>query len=290
MHDKTIRRRRTVLVLLVAISLILLTDYFGESQNSPLHSIQRGIVTVLSPIQDGASKVLSPVRDITGWISSTIKAKSQNSQLRAENQKLATQVAADQYYEGAYNRDQTLLKLDNEVNLSQYRPIGADVVGKNSLLWYESIKVNRGSDEGVHVNDPVVGGGGLVGDVSYAGPNYAVVTLLTSPKFAVGAMVENATQSQGLVQPEVGNPSTLVLNYLPSNAQISPLQEVVTSGFRDSSDPTVQSLYPPGIPIGQVSTQNPQDTVLTSQQVQVRPAVNLLNLSAVQILTKPPSQ
>ena len=42
MHDKQVRRRRAVLALLVGISLILLTAYFGESPNSPLHNVQRG--------------------------------------------------------------------------------------------------------------------------------------------------------------------------------------------------------------------------------------------------------
>ena len=51
MHDKQVRRRRAVLALLVVVSLILLTAYFGESPSSPLHSVQRGIVEVLSPIQ-----------------------------------------------------------------------------------------------------------------------------------------------------------------------------------------------------------------------------------------------
>ena len=51
-----------MLALLVGVSLILLTAYFGESPNSPLHNVQRGIVEVLSPVQEGASKVLSPVK------------------------------------------------------------------------------------------------------------------------------------------------------------------------------------------------------------------------------------
>jgi len=66
------------------VSLILLTAYFGESPNSPLHSVQRGIVEVLSPVQQGASTVLKPVRDIAGWFSDTLNAKSQRDQLRKQ--------------------------------------------------------------------------------------------------------------------------------------------------------------------------------------------------------------
>ena len=85
MHDKQVRRRRAILALLVGVSLILLTAYFGESPSSPLHAVQRGIVEVLSPIQEGASKALKPVRDIAGWFSDTFHAKSERDQPSASH-------------------------------------------------------------------------------------------------------------------------------------------------------------------------------------------------------------
>jgi len=80
-YDKTVRRRRAVLVLLVMLSLILLTAYFGEASGGRLHSVQRGFLTVVSPIQDGANKALKPVRDLFGWFGDTLHAKSQRDQL-----------------------------------------------------------------------------------------------------------------------------------------------------------------------------------------------------------------
>ncbi len=77
MHDRAVRRRRAVLVALVAASLILLTAYFGESQDGRLHSVQRGALAALSPIQEGASRVLKPFRDLFGWFGDTIDAKDQ---------------------------------------------------------------------------------------------------------------------------------------------------------------------------------------------------------------------
>src|SRR5438270_12760650 len=96
MHDKQVRRRRAVLGLLVAVSLILLTAYFGESTSSPLHSVQRGIVEVLSPIQEGASKALKPFRDVAGFFSDTLRAKTQRDELLKENQKLRQHLATAQ--------------------------------------------------------------------------------------------------------------------------------------------------------------------------------------------------
>ena len=77
MYDKTVRRRRAVLGLLVACSLILLTAYFGESAGGGLHAVQRGVLEVVSPIQEGASRALKPVRDLVGWVGDTLDAKGE---------------------------------------------------------------------------------------------------------------------------------------------------------------------------------------------------------------------
>jgi rod shape-determining protein MreC len=287
-YDKQIRRRRAVLALLVVVSLILLTDYFGESSNSPLHSVQRGIATVLSPVQDGASTVLSPVRDIAGWFSSTFRAKSQLAQRTAENHTLRREVAQLSYQLIQDKKSAGLIKLDQSFNLHAYGLVAANVIAKDPSLWYETITVDKGSGDGVRQWDPVVGPGGLVGDVSEVTPDASQVSLLTSPDFAVGAEVENNTGSAGLIQPQAGNPSTLQLINLPTTAQVGPNQTmVVTSGFQDKSEPAVHSVYPPGIPIGTISSENPQISVSTNQPLAVTPLVDLQDLSAVQILTHP---
>jgi rod shape-determining protein MreC len=277
-----------VLALLVAISLILLTDYFGESSNSgPLHSVQAGIATVLSPVQDGASKVLSPFRDVAGWFSSTFDAKSQLKTLQKKYDALLSEYSQAQARIHENQQAAAILKLDQSYNLQSYGLEAANVVGKDPVLWYQTITVDKGSASGVRQYDPVVGPGGLVGEVSEVDSGESVVTLLTAPKFAVGAMIENQSEDSGLIQPQVGNPSTVMLNNLPSNASVLTNQLVVTSGFQDSSIRQAQSWAPPGIPIGTVSTQNPQISVATNQQVQVTPIVDLQHLSVVQILTRP---
>jgi rod shape-determining protein MreC len=86
------RRRRAVLAVLVGLSLIPLTAYLGEPSTSPLHTLQRGIVDVLSPIRQGASKVFSPVRDVAGWFSDAIQAKSRVDQLQKKVDRLQAEL------------------------------------------------------------------------------------------------------------------------------------------------------------------------------------------------------
>ena len=284
MYDKQVRRRRIVLAVLVVVSLIALTAYFGESPSSPLHSIQRGIVEVFSPIQKGASTALKPVRDIAGWFSDTFHAKSQRDQYRKEVQKLTTELDAAQ---AALIQNQQLTKevgLDNSIGVSAYQPVGAHVISRDPTLWYATIEVDKGTGDGVRVDDPVIGDGALVGKVSAVGSGFAVVTLITDHSYAVTAQVQNSSGDAGVLVPAVGNPNQLLLQDLPRQANIQTNQQVVTAGFKSGS---LDSLYPPGIPIGTVSDPSPQDDLLNNQQVQVNPLADLRHLDAVQILTKP---
>jgi rod shape-determining protein MreC len=251
-HDKQVRRRRAVLALLVATSLILLTAYFGAPSTSPLHTLQRGIAEVFSPIQEGASKVLSPVRDVAGWFSDTFHAKSRANQLQKEVNALRLEVS--QYQSAAIlNRQLSReLALDQTASIGSFSRVPADVIWHDPTLWYQQLEVDKGSDDGVRVDDPVLGDGALVGKVTSVGPTYSIVTLITDHTTQVAAQVEDQNGDQGLLVPDVGQPNQLLLQDLQVQVgQPAPSvgQQVVTLGFKSGR---LTSLYPRGIPIGQV--------------------------------------
>ncbi len=272
-----------MLALLVVVSLILLTAYFGESPGSPLHSVQRGIAEVLSPIQDGASKALKPVRDVAGWFSDTFKAKSQVDKLRKEVYALRARNGQLQQALIQNSQLSKLVGLDNSAGISAYKPVAAHVISRDPTLWYATIEVDKGSSDGVQLNDPVVGDGALVGKVSDVGPNFSIVTLITDHTYSVAAEVQDSLGDTGLLVPAVGNPNQLILQDLPPHAPIQSGQQVVTAGFRSGK---LDSLYPPGIPIGLVSNAN-QNTLINNQTVQVSPLADLRHVDVVQILTAP---
>ena len=56
MHDRqTIRRRRATLAVFMALSIAILTAYFGESSGGFFHALQRGAQEAFAPIETGAS-------------------------------------------------------------------------------------------------------------------------------------------------------------------------------------------------------------------------------------------
>jgi rod shape-determining protein MreC len=282
-HSKQVRRRRAVVAALVVASLILLTAYFGESANSPLHTIQRGIVTVFSPVEQGASTVLSPFRDVASFFSSTFKAKSQVKQLQSTVASLRRKLDAAQYAASLNAQYSAQLHLvDN--GLSAYKPIAATVVLRDPNYWYETIQVDKGSDDGVRDGDPVTGAGALVGEVTQVGPDFSVVSLLTDPSMQVAAKVLDSNGDTGVLQPAVGNPQQLVLQDLQPTAPVQAGDQVTTVGFRYG---TLEDLYPAAIPIGTVASVG--DQLANNGEVTVTPSANLRELSAVDILTAPGS-
>ena len=276
MYDKTVRRRRAVLVLLVVLSLLLLTAYFGEAPGGRLHAVQRGFLTVVSPIQDGANKALKPVRDLFGWFGDTLHAKSQRDQLLKQVDKLRQQVVADEAEKRSYRELLSIYHLD-QLGISDYHPVTATVVAKSPNIWYSTVNIDKGEAAGVRVNDPVINGEGLVGKVAQVASDGAQVDLITDSTMGVSARI-GTSNATGIIQPKVGDPNDLLLQYLPANTRAVAGENVVTSGTISPDD----SLYPPGIPIGQVTSVNEESAY---RSVNVHPFANLHNLDVVQVLT-----
>jgi len=276
-YDKTVRRRRAVLVLLVVLSLLLLTAYFGEAPSGRLHGVQRAFLTVVSPIQDGANKALKPVRDLFGWFGDTLHAKSQRNELRKQNNALRQQLASDATEKRSYRQLSSLYKLD-QLGLGSYHPVTGTVVAVTPSIWYSTVDIDKGSNAGVQVNDPVINGEGLVGKVASVVGDGAQVDLITDSSVGVSARI-GTSNAVGIVQPKVGEPNDLLLQYLPAGAQPVKGEWVYTSGTLSGSE---DSLFPPGITIGQVTSVNEESAY---KSVNVSPAVNLHNLDIVQVLT-----
>ena len=138
--------------------------------------------------------------------------------------------------------------------------------------------IDQGTPAGVQVDDPVIDGEGLVGKVAQSWADGAEVMLINDHEFGATARL-NGGGAVGTVQPKVGDPDSLVLQYLPQNTAVNPGEYVVTAGTVSSQG---ESLYPPGIPIGRVTSGNARSQYAS---VNVEPLVNLHNLSTVQVLT-----
>src|SRR5947208_1440103 len=82
-------------------------------------------------------------------------------------------------------------KLDDSIGISSYQPRAAHVIQRDPTLWYATVEVDKGSEDGVHAEDPVTADGALVGKVSTVAPTVSIVTLITDHTNAVTAEVQD---------------------------------------------------------------------------------------------------
>jgi rod shape-determining protein MreC len=287
MYRKQIRRRRGILVALIVTSLVLLSAHFSEADSGPLHAIQRGVATVLSPLEEVASQALKPARDLINWFDETFDARGENDQLREDLAEAREQLAQAQTAVGENEQFRALLGLDRDELagfVPAYKPVTARVISRSPSVINATLGVDAGSGDAVEVDDPVVSGDGLVGRVTEVTDSSAQVQLITDPRNAVSARVL-PEGPQGIVEPVAGDPDDLRLEFVEDEDEVEEGQMLVTAGW---STGEISSAYPYGIPIGEVT-----ETTLGErefQRITVRPFADMRELQYVQVLTGGPER
>jgi rod shape-determining protein MreC len=278
-YRKQVRRRRAALTLLIIGSFLLLTITYGQGSGGGL---QGGIGTVFGPLQEGADRALKPARDLVGWFDETFEARGENDRLRSELERARVQAISGQeaLQENAQLRKLVELDRSSAIAFSTFEPVTGRVIARSPTVWHSAVRIDLGSGDGVAVDDPVIAGGGLVGRVAAVQGGSARVTLITDHTSGVTAKVLPGG-AQGSVRADVGDPEDLVLDFIVSTRKIGAGQAVVTAGWRASE---IGSLYPAGLPIGEVTRASVVEQE-ASQQVHLRPYADLANLEFVQVLT-----
>ena len=285
MYRRQVRRRRAILVGLIVLCLILLSSQFSEAESGPLHTFQRGVATVLAPIGEGAERALKPVRDLIDWFDETFQARGENDELRQQVAELRGQVTQLQGAARENAQFEKLLDLDRTAALGEYTPVTSRVIGRSPTVWFSTVGIDHGSSAGIERNDAVVNGDGLVGRIGDLTPNTAQVELITDHNNAVSAQVmpEGPT---GIVEPEVGDPEDLLLDYIEPDATVQANQTLATAGW---SNGQISSAYPEGIPIGRVTSTDVGEQQ-EFQRIHVEPFADLRQLDYVQVLTGGPER
>ncbi|MGH3104688.1 MAG: rod shape-determining protein MreC [Gaiellaceae bacterium] len=278
----TALKRRLVVGFLVLLSLMLITIYFRETPSGGLHSLQGAGATVLRPFQVGAERVARPFRDVYGYFSGLANAKSENARLEREVVALRQQLIQN---ETARQENLQLRGLLDYRAAAAYPdgfdPVYAAVLAHAPTQFAQHITISAGSDDGIAVDDPVVDGEGLVGRVVALTRVTAKVMLLTDAESAVSALdIDPNSGAAGVIQSGRAGSDSLVLDRVGKDDIVNRGDRIVTSGSQRGALP---SLYPRGIPVGEVTFVGQSDIDLY-KRIQVDPYVDFDHLDSVIVL------
>lgn len=265
--------KKFLIIVFVIVSLLCIIFFAAVGRfNAPWAT--RIAVGITAPFQSVASAITHKLNDFRNYVGDVYYVYDQNRQLKAENDSLKSRVSKDAELESENARLRQLLNYKNAN--TQFDLLPASVIGRNSSSWTSHIIINRGSDDGVQKDMPVVTPDGLVGIIRTVYGSYSEVELITDPRSAVGAIVQRAdSRVAGVVKGSSASSSGIDMTNLPQNSNVVEGDVIVTSGYG--------GIYPKGIPIGTVAAIK-NDTGGLLQYAALYPYVDFQKLEDVAVI------
>jgi len=263
------RYRSLILLGVVLVAQLLLLAYqLRQDQDIPM--VRYGTVLVVTPIQKGLRAVLDGVQgvwsgymDLRGARRESEALTQELDELKLENHRLREQ--ADQA-----RRLQVLFGLREEVPSPT---VVARVISSSSSETARMLTIDKGRNDGLEPDLPVLVPDGVVGKVLHVFPNAAQVLLVTDPYSGVACLLQDS-RVHGILKGQ--NQAFCSLAYIPNGDEVKVGQKVFTSGE--------DQVYPKGLPVGEVVETRPGPEF---QQVTVRPLAPLNRLEEVLVILKP---
>ena len=265
---------RVKVVLVIAALLVLILAVVSSLTGISIPDMF--VKGVLTPIRAGASRLTEQVEQVYNYMFGYESLAAENAMLK---EKIA-QMEGDARRADSVSRENERLRalLELKTDHEDYNLVDCYIISRSSQQWSSTFTINKGTASGIEAGMcAVTANGELVGLVSEAGSNYAVVKSVLDSSLEISATISSSGYN-GMVQGGYasGLEGLLRMNYLPSSAVIRNKDQVVTSG---------STVYPRNLIMGYVVDAGFDDTGVAKYAL-LEPAVNIGSLEQVFIITE----
>jgi rod shape-determining protein MreC len=247
-----------------ALIALLQLDFARAGRTSPLTVT---VTTASAYLQLAASTVINGVRAGIDAAVRTPRLATENGRLRTENATLRLQ--NDEYRERLARvpaaQDIAAAKLAHPDGIE------ATVIGYDPEATTHVVTIDRGAKDGVHRDDGVVSGAGVVGRIVEVSPLSSKVLLITDATSKLPAVVQHGRWWAIAV----GTSTRVKLSYVSQDAKLKVGDRVVTGEGRS---------FHAGALIGRIKQLAPVSAGALDQTAIVEPATDLTALSRVVVL------
>lgn len=263
------RHREPLIVAALLVSPLVSFLTSGHRGREP-NFVDRLVLGISSPVQ----ALLTWVFDgVSGAVSGYVALRGAHEEALACRTELAEAHAALNALKEAEAENRRLKAALNYVEQTTDQEIVARVIGLNPSARFQSIRIDRGENDGVRVGMPVLTPDGVVGQVVRAVGGSADVMLLTDPSSRIGAVLQR-TRVRATVA-GLGDGRRLSLNLVRREEDTKEGDEVVTSG--------TDGIFPRGLHVGTVhDVQRPAVGLFLTATV--KPSVDLARLEEVLVI------
>lgn len=244
-------------VLGVAAIALMVLDHRGGY----LEVTRSWMQTAVKPLY---AVVQAPLQ-VWDWITGSF---SDRSRLRAENAQLTEELRAARVrllrFDALTEENRRLRAIRNASQGIGERTLIAEIVRVDLDPHRHRVRINKGSDDGVFKNQPVLDAFGIVGQVTRVDRTGAEVILISDDEHAVQVQVNrNGIRSIAM---GVGEMDRLSLPFLTIESDVKPDDLLVSSGL--------DGIFPAGYPVG-IITKVERDPAETFAVVEARPLAQL---------------
>ncbi|HKS72960.1 MAG TPA: rod shape-determining protein MreC [Terriglobales bacterium] len=270
--DTLMGRYRNVSILAAAVFIQLIglaVQVKRPTENESTRLIRVWTVTAVTPLEKGLVHVQNKVTDVWHNYIYLRGVRQQNRALQEQIQQLQLdQVRLTQDAQQAH-RLQALLGFKE-----QYidKTTAAQVIGSSGSEQSRTVYLDKGSDDGIKVDMPVISSQGVVGKVIKVFSRTSLVLLINDQNSGVGIIVDRS-RLQAVLKGKTGG--KLGLENVMAEEDVKPGDRLLTSGG--------DQIFPKGLPVGTVSDVRQGSEFL---QVNVQPAAALNRLEEVLVITK----
>lgn len=245
----------TFKVLLTVAIILMCATVFATVSDRGTSPLTDALGVVTSPLQNVASYFSSKLDNFTG---SFISSKSYKDRVAELEQQVADYQAQLVDYEKTKKQLEAYEEfLDVREKNPDYTWVYSTVIGRDSTDLFGSFTINKGSKDGIKINDAVIYSDYLIGVVTEVNPTSAVVRSIFDPTVNVAAY-ETRTGELGYVSStaEMSIDGACRLSGLDSDTAVSKGGIVCTSG--------TGGLYPKDLIIGTVTSVGKSETDLSA--------------------------
>lgn len=263
---------KTFIFIVTALLVGAVIAVATQGSSSPVTDV---VGTVFSPLQKVSSFIAEKVNWFEGSFESAGEYKNEVERLRQKIAEYENQLA--DYNDMVHKVESYETMLGVKENNPDFVIERASVIGTDSADMFTSLIIDKGSNDKVSENDPVVYGNYLVGIVKKVHPSYSVVESILNPDVNISA-IESKTRETAYVTTTIEHAMNghCILSGLSRTTAVTPGGLILTSG--------IGGTYPKGIIIGTVSEVAESKFDLSSYAV-IETGVNIKEVEDLFIIT-----
>ncbi len=265
---------RLRVILIVALILTAGLAIVGNAAGQSLPDVL--VNGFMAPFRAGATALTKQAEQFYGYIFRYEALAAENEALKAQIADMQDEARQADSYQRENQRLRILLNL--ATTREDFKLVDAYIIGRDSTDWSGELTINKGTSAGIKEDMCVITANGeVVGLVTEAGPNYAVVKTVLDSSLEISATIASSGYS-GMVRGGYteGRKDMLRMDYLPSSAIIRNKDQVVTSG---------STVYPRNLIMGYIADAGFEETGV-AKYAMLEPAAEIAALEQVFIITE----